>query len=220
MCKDLKNISVIAIDYGGVLAHHYCEPYQSLLAEQLEVTLDESKKLISEKSEQGKLFRIDEITMIQFWQKVIELAKTQKKVDFESLQLLWARTYILDNRIFELLKIIRSKRNKKLCLFTNTDRERFAYMQKTYNLDNQFDYTVCSFRTKMVKPSNESFFNLTSICGQINSPENILYIDDREQTIKLANESGIVGLVYENYDQLVDFFLSTKILTKSDFINV
>lgn len=219
MTNDLQNISVIAIDYGGVLAHHYCEPYQSLLAEQLGVSVDESKKLVSEKSEQGKLFRIDEITMVQFWQRVIEIAKTKKQVDFGNLQLLWAKTYILDNRIFELLKIIRSKKNKKLCLFTNTDRERFGYIQKTYDLNNQFDYAVCSFQTKMIKPSNESIVNLISVCGQSNSPENILFIDDREQTIKQATEFGINGLVYENYEQLIDFFLSAKILTKEDFID-
>ena len=219
MNNDLMHISVIVFDYGGVLAHHYCEPYQSLLAEQLEVSVEESKQLVSEKSEQGKLYRVDAITMNKFWQKVIEIAKTKKQVAFGNLQLLWAKTYILDNRVFELLKIIRSKKKKKLCLFTNTDRERFAYMQATYDLNNQFDYAVCSFQTKLIKPSKESFVNLISVCGQGESPQNILFIDDREQTIKQATEFGITGLVYENYEQLIDFFLSTKILTKEDFID-
>lgn len=220
MTKDLQHISVIVIDYGGVLAHHYCEPYQSLLAEQLGVTIEESQRLVSEKSEQGKRFRMDELTMNEFWQKVIELAKTNKQVAFVNLQLLWAKTYILDNRIFELLKRIKSRKKKQLCLFTNTDRERFAYMQATYDLSSHFDLTVCSFQTKLIKPCKESFANLISICGQINSPQNILFIDDREQTVKQAIESGITGFVYESYVQLVDFFLATNILTKEDFLDV
>lgn len=219
MNKDLQHISVIVIDYGGVLAHHYCEPFQSLLAEQLEVSVEESKKLVSEKSEQGKLFRVDKLTMNQFWQKVTEIAKTKKQVAFGNLQLLWAKTYILDDRIFELLKIIRSKKKKKLCLFTNTDRERFSYMQTTYDLQSHFDFEVCSFKTKLIKPSKESFANLISVCGQSTSPQNILFIDDREQTVNQATECGITGLVYENYEQLINFFLSTKILTKEDFID-
>ncbi len=219
MNTDLQNITTIVIDYGGVLAHHYCEPYQSLLAELLGVSIEESKKLVSEKSEQGKLFRVNQITMNEFWQRVIEIAETKKQVNNRSLQLIWAKTYILDNKIFELLKLTRSKRKIKLCLFTNTDRDRFDYMIKKYDLNNQFDFVVCSFQTKHIKPSKESFTNLISVCGQDGSPQNILLIDDRIQTIKQATEFGITSLVYENYEQLVDFFLSTKILIKEDFID-
>lgn len=215
---NLQHIAVIAVDYGGVVAHHYCEPYQSLLAEKLEVTIDTCKQLISEKSEQGKLFRIDEITRDDFWKKVESLAKPANKVSPTLLQLLWAKTYILDNRVLELLQVIRKKKKIKLCLFTNTDTSRFEYMIQTYSINEYFDITVCSFQTKFLKPSEESFKDLIIRCGQTNSPEDILFIDDRELAVNQAKNLGMSSLVYENYDQLVGFFLSSNILSKEDLL--
>ncbi len=216
---DLQHISTIIVDYGGVLAHHYCEPYQSFFAKLLNVSMEESKQLISEKSEQGKLFRIDKISMTEFWDWVIDLSKNEKgkTVDYDILQRMWAKTYILDNRILELLLLIKNRKSIKLGLFTNTDRERYKYMSDTYSLNKHFDIMICSFQNKLIKPSKESFINLISECN-VTNPQNILFIDDREKTVNTAIENGITGLVYESYEQLVDFIIENRILNMEDFL--
>ena len=106
----MTNIKVILIDYGGVLAHHYCQPYQSMLANLLGVSIEESKKLISEKSKQGKLYRKNEISKDKFWDVVTHLSKIDSsKVSNDDLQLLWAKTYIIDYRLLNLIKVLRKK---------------------------------------------------------------------------------------------------------------
>jgi FMN phosphatase YigB (HAD superfamily) len=216
--ENLRNISFIAVDYGGVLAHHYCEPYQSLLAEKLEVPIEQAKSLISEHSEQGRLFRTDQITMVEFWHRVLALAGTKAKVRVSDLQLLWSMTYIIDMRMFEIMRALKVKQQVKLCLFANTDRERFAYMEETYRLSDIFDVMVCSFQTGLIKPSPESFLHLLDVCGQASSPENILFIDDRELTAKQAAELGITSFTYRGYDSLVDFLINSCVLRKEDFL--
>jgi putative hydrolase of the HAD superfamily len=209
----VQSIKAVVIDYGGVLAHHYCEPYQSQLANLLGVSVPICKSLISEKSEQGRLFRINQISMEDFWSRVAILAQCQKPLDFQLLQDLWAKTYKVDERILRLLKIIRSNQ-LKLCLFTNTDKERRAYMFDKYNLSDYFDFELYSCETGLIKSSMDAIVNLIAVCGV--QPKDILFIDDREQAVNHAKSLGLSGYVYRSFEDLSSYFISCDITKPQD----
>ncbi len=211
----MQNIKIVVIDYGGVLAHHYCEPYQSKLADLIGVSIPVCKSLISEKSEQGRLFRIDQISMDDFWSRVTQLAHCQKKLDFHLLQDLWAKTYVVDERVFQLLKLIRSD-ELKLCLFTNTDKKRRAYMLAQYHLPDHFDFELYSCETGLIKSSPEAMVNLIAVCGV--QPQEILFIDDRELAVDHARSFGLNGYVYTSFEALSAYFASSGILKTEDFL--
>lgn len=211
------NIDTILFDYGGVVAHHYCEPFQSIFADILKVTKDESKKLITEKSEQGKLYRINKITRAEFWEIVTDLANCKKEeISYDELEVLWAKTYVIDTRIIGLIEILRKK--NKVCLFSNTDKFRYNYMESKYKIKSIFDEIYCSFKIEKIKPSNEAFNYILSNLNYKLSPEKILFIDDRQSAINAAEKIGIKGFCYKGYDDLVHFLIELNILRKSDFI--
>lgn len=211
----MLNIKVVVIDYGGVLARHYCEPFQSQLANLLGVSVIECKALISEKSEQGRLYRIAQISSAEFWTRVLKLAECPDNLDFELLQELWAKTYELDERVFYILKLIRSK-NLKLCLFTNTDKARRAYMLETYRLSDHFDFEIYSCETGLIKSSQEALLNLIEACNV--APEEILFIDDRKEAVDHARSFGLKGYVYNNYESLTSFFQASGVLNPTDIL--
>lgn len=211
--SDLEHIKVITVDYGGVLAHHYCEPYQSLLAKMLGVSVEQSKALVSEKSEQGILYRTGRIDRAGFWSKVAEIANTATNLDDYSLQLMWAKTYILDQRVFDLLQVLRSRKKMKLGILSNTDFDRLVYIERTYGLSEYFDIEIYSCQTQSMKTDSASFLKLINDAGENTAPENILVIDDRESAVQRAADAGLNAYLYTGYNDLVHFLKRTKILT-------
>ena len=198
-------IDILAVDYGGVLAHHYCEPYQSELSKILGVDDVTTKKLLSEKSEHGKAYRLDKISKEEFWNKVKSLAQCKNNVDNDQLQLLWAKTYILDLRVYQLLQNIKEQTTIKICLYTNSDRLRMNYAIKIYGLESLFDVIFSSWENGVIKPEQSSFSKLKQLFDLTSKPERIFYIDDRVSTIEAAKNEGIYGYVYKDYESLSSF---------------
>src|SRR5687768_16691564 len=120
----MNNITVIAIDYGGVLAHDHCEPYQSEIAKHLRINVRKSRELLSEKTKHGAAYRLNKMSQKEFWDEVARLSDYKGKMDYDLLQLLWGKTYILDLRVYNLLSYIKANKNIILCLLTNSDRLR------------------------------------------------------------------------------------------------
>ncbi|HEY9605543.1 MAG TPA: hypothetical protein V6C85_28325, partial [Allocoleopsis sp.] len=61
---------LLLVDYGGVLGDHHQEPAESELAAALQVSVEQSRILLSENSEQGRAFRENKITETEFWNRV------------------------------------------------------------------------------------------------------------------------------------------------------
>jgi HAD superfamily hydrolase (TIGR01509 family) len=183
----------------------------------LEVSIEEAKKLVTERSEQGRLYRISEISRKEFWNTVITLSKnSNSKLSISQLEILWAKTYIIDTRILDLVKILSRKYN--VCLFSNTDKFRFDYMVKEYNIDNYFKNIYCSFQTGKLKPSEESFKIILDDLNLTEKPNTVLFIDDRLRAIKGAEKIGINGHQYFDYNSLIKYLSKYKIINQNDFL--
>src|SRR5438552_991824 len=101
-------IDTVLCDYGGVVADHYSEPYESQLAELLGVGRQRLRSLLSERSPHGRAYRLDQLTMKEFWSEVIQGAgKVDPGTSIELLQELWARTYIPNQAVLSLLSYLR-----------------------------------------------------------------------------------------------------------------
>lgn len=212
----MTEIKAILVDYGGVLAHHYCQPYQSMLANLLGVSLEESKKLISEKSDQGKLYRKGQISKTQFWDRVIHLSKASLlEIPYDDLQLLWAKTYIIDYRMLNLITILRKK--VKVYLYSNMDKNRFKYVESKLDIKCFLDGVFCSFETKHIKPCKESVSYVLNKLKLSGDPTDVLVIDDRENTCKKVKQFGLQAYRYENYDNLLEFLFQANLLSHLDF---
>jgi HAD superfamily hydrolase (TIGR01509 family) len=198
-------IESLAIDYGGVLAFDYCEPFQSAIAKELKISVKQSKAFLSEKSEHGAAYRLDSISKEMFWNEVARLSDFKGRINYDYLQLLWAKTYVLDLRVYRLLKEIKKQTSIKLCLITNSDRLRSEYAEGTYQLRELFDMILSSWSYKVIKPKQQAFITLKKIVDLENNPEKILFIDDRASTVSAGVAEGITGYVYRNYNSLAKF---------------
>lgn len=196
----------LAVDYGGVLAHHYCEPFQSELAGLLGVSVETCKGLISEKSPQGKAYRIGELDKNQFWNIVSSLSgHANNNLNIDYLQELWSKTYQPDMELINFIFEIKNKVDVKIILATNSDYFRSLYLKNNFEFYNQFDLIVSSWEYKVVKPSSDFFNKLIELTVQKGEPSDILFIDDRLATTNSAKEHGIDTYTYSNFIELKKF---------------
>ncbi len=202
----MKKNRYLALDYGGVIAYHYCEPFQTKIAELLNVSVETCKGLVSEKSAQGKAYRIGELDKSQFWQIVLSLSGQEgKDIDIDYLQELWSKTYQPNLELISFLFDIKEKLGVKLVLATNSDYLRSLYIKTNFEFYGKFDLIVSSWEYKIMKPSHEYFTKLIELTVNKGSPSDILFVDDRESTTLIAQKHGIDTYTYSNLENFINF---------------
>lgn len=197
-------IDTLIFDYGGVVSDHYCEPFQGRLAELLGVSRKQSRELISERSSQGKLYRLDEIDKAEFWFEVMKIAEANS-LDIDLLQELWAKTYIINQAVLSLIRYLRDDIGVQIGIIMNEDRWRYKYILETYNLDKEVSFITPSFLVGALKPEKEIYEAALSQAQKANNPESVIYIDDRETHVEAATKIGMQGYVYVNAGELSHF---------------
>lgn len=198
-------IDTILFDYGGVVGTHRVEPYWGRYAALLESDPQKANKYIAETSPHGIAFRLGKITMEEFWEEVQKLAGVKGKNPRELMDN-WAKSYAIDPRMLELSKKLR-KRGYKTGILMNSDIERYKYIQKTYHLNNYYDYIISSNIHKVIKPDPAAYTIAIQLTGKVENPKSLLYIDDRESNAFAGVNQGIQGLTFIGFEKLVDWFI-------------
>ncbi len=194
------------MDYGGVLSHHYCEPYQSEMAGLLNVSVETCKSLVSEKSSQGESYRIGELDKNQFWQIVLSLSGQQNEnINIDYLQELWSKTYQPNFEVIDFIFSVKEKLGIKVVLATNSDYLRSLYIKNNFEFSSKFDLVVSSWEHKVLKPSKEFFTKLIEITVSDGKPSDILFVDDRQSATNAAQEYGINIHTYTNFTYFRQF---------------
>lgn len=85
-------------------------------------------------------------------------------------------------------------------ILSNISKELVSSLEQQFPWIHQFDHTVWSCRVGLAKPDTAIFRHTLKQFRML--PEDILYIDDREENIKSAGRLGIGGIIYKNMPQL------------------
>jgi FMN phosphatase YigB (HAD superfamily) len=193
-------LNLLLTDYGGVLGKHHLEPAESRLAELLNVTVLLSRQLLSERSPQGRAFREDKISEVEFWDHVVALTPVAQTLDaarVAELSLLWAQTYALDEEVLAAFHRVRSK--AKLGVLSNIDRARSRYLEDTVRIAELVDIYMPSYRFKAIKPSKELWRSADNYVRTALGPDVLItYVDDRETHVDACSEVGWRGVLYED----------------------
>lgn len=189
----------LLLDYGGVVADHYCEPFTSMLGELLGVSRIKTQELISERSELGKAYRLNKIGLEEFWDGVREQVPN-KGFDPQHAQELWARSYIVNEAVLSFLGYVRASYGTQVALLMNEDKDRFEYVHRQRDWSNYVDFFLSSHETGLLKPQKE-VYELAAIRWGVD-PSEILYIDDRDGHVEAAKAVGMEGHVFKNYGEL------------------
>src|SRR4051812_21978345 len=122
----MQHVEIVALDYGGVIARDYCEPFASDLARLLRVSVSEVEALVSESSEHGARLRLAQMTVSEFWSVIAGLVGLSQ-IDADHAQDLWARSFEVRPDMLTLMSELRKHYRKRVMILANTDVYRAKY---------------------------------------------------------------------------------------------
>jgi len=196
--KSVKVIKAIVFDIGDVILKFNWE----------KIYLDFSKITginIKDKIGLDKLRRINNdlttgnLRINAFFE---ELSKN-KKISIIEIEEAYKKCYLKYSPINKsLINLVRKlNKNYKLYVLSNTKKLHKDLNLKRGIFDN-FDRVFLSCDIKMKKP-NKDIYNY--VLEKINlQPQEIIFIDDLEKNILVANKLGINGILFKNNKQLID----------------
>lgn len=195
---------ILISDYGGVLGRHYVEPASSALAGALGVSVEESRELVSERSEQGQAVREDAIDEVEFWTIVAAKAHSRISVTHQvatDLSTLWAKTYLLDTDVLRTLQRVRPE--AVLGLLTNIDRARSAFLEDVVGINALVDVYLPSFHFRAIKPHIELWTRVDRhLKERYGHDAAITYVDDRQSHVNACSAVGWRGILFEHCEAL------------------
>lgn len=190
-----SNIKAIVFDWGGVLMEEPTERMLAYFAKKLEVDLDILRKTIKRhfdimQSNDRSEKRVWEIVCRELGCEIPE----QKSLWLEALE----RTYLPYSQMRELAKSLRRK--YKTGLLSNTEDAGVKVIKKL-GYEEDFDETVYSCEVGLIKP-DEKIYQIMLKKLRVKAEEAV-FIDDKEINIEGAKKVGMKGLVFLNYQKLI-----------------
>lgn len=102
----------------------------------------------------------------------------------------------------DLLRLItRLRKNYKVGLITNYTYGLFDMLSKELNLPRSFDKILVSSRVGLLKP-DPKFYQLMFDALKV-TPQEAVYVDDRDYQVKGAEQLGMKALLYTNGESLI-----------------
>lgn len=97
--------------------------------------------------------------------------------------------------------VLKTKQNYKTALLSNNLSELVVRMEADLELDKYFDVITFSYIHGIVKPDKRLYHHCLEDLNL--KAEETIFIDDREINIRAANEMGINGILFKDYDTLI-----------------
>jgi FMN phosphatase YigB (HAD superfamily) len=205
------NVDTIVLDYGGVVADHYCEPFYGQLAAALGTRRAEARELLKDYSDQGKLYRLDMISKAEFWARVRQKCSADFDPDLASH--LWAKSYILNQAMLSLMNYLKETVGLQVVVALNEDRARCEYILQTYDL-GRFPI-VASYQVGAMKPDGAFFEAVLRLSQRTGLADRVLFVDDRAEHVEAARSAGLYGHTFVNVGELCKFLDSMDLLPSS-----
>ena len=101
------------------------------------------------------------------------------------------------------------RQNYTLAIINNgTDLTLDGFKRKN-DFSRYFDVFINSSEEKMEKPDPRIYLLTCKKLGV--APEECIFIDDTEENVSAANELGMTGFVYRDYQKLIDNLMSVHV---------
>lgn len=189
-------ITTVVFDLGGVLVENPALPLKLFCAKKLGVNSDKLGPLLDKYISE---FQIGYISEQKFWEHIT----SDLNISLPKEESLWKeaiKSAFIINREMEKL-LIKLKKNKyQIVLLSNTELPVLKVIEES-RINEFFDLRFFSCVEKVAKPDVEIYNRLMK---SINSkPEELIFIDDREENIITANKIGINGIHFKNYSLLI-----------------
>ena len=178
-------IKAIIFDFYGVVCNEIGSPwYEKILSE-------ETRDYLHEKYD--KPSNLGVITEEEFFDGI------GKAVDSsgEEVRNEWLRIAHINQELIDFIKDLKPKYQIALC--SNTQPQLLRDLFKGNKLDNVFDVVVSSSEVGKIKPNQDIFEHTLKELGV--SPEEAVFVDDREVNLKAAKAVGIESILFTDIEK-------------------
>lgn len=189
-------IKTITFDFGGVLYDYDGEILLERLASRSKGTLKDLKALLEESELDRAHFR-GEIEAEELLVVLKDLVGLEMNAD--QLAQTYADSVEPKEEMFELVRELKS--NYNLQLYSDTPKILYDRVMTDMPVFELFSEVTLSFRIGKLKDSPEGHKEVIEKSGH--SPEEIIFIDDRDEFVDQANELGINGIKFTDIDDLI-----------------
>jgi len=188
-----NRITTLFLDIGHVLlSNGWGHESRLAAAKAFNLNYDEMQsrhKIVVATYEEGKL------TLSEYLNRVI-FYKDRSFTPEIFTEFMFAQT-TPDKEMIELIRQLKDKYHLKIAVINNEARELNEYRIKKFQLNQFVDFFISSCFVHLRKPDAD-IFRLALDIAQV-SPENVLYIEDTQMFVNIANNFGIRGIKHLNY---------------------
>jgi glucose-1-phosphatase len=190
-----KRYSVIIFDLGNTLIRFDHNISAKKLATIFSLDQERVRALFFD-SDVTRLFEKGFISAKEFYEKVTALLGI--KIPYKDFVSIWNDIFWEDKDACDIARELKS--SYRLFLLSNVNKLHYEYIKKNFDIIKIFDEVIASFAVGAMKPQAPMFEDAVKRAGGDKSQ--VLYIDDREDLIKEANEFGIESIRFEGADKL------------------
>lgn len=147
------------------------------------------------------------ITENELWQKISVDLNTQLPVDQPHWLNAYLPTYQERPKMFALLATLKS-RGYQTALLSNIEHPIKQYIEsRKYQ---HLDELIFSCELKMSKPDKEIYQHTLNVLQA--APAEAVFVDDRQENVEAAEQLGIQGILFEDYQGLINQLRAMKVL--------
>lgn len=178
-------IKLIIFDFSKVCFNDEEAPYVTEFAKKNNLPLEEFEKYyysLAEKSEGGEILGVD----------VWKLIAKKYNLDISPKEIIKEMSGKKE-AYWDVIKFASElRKNYKVSYYTNYPKDYWAEVALRFDLKPYFDYGIVSYEVKARKPQTSGFKLLLKHYDI--TPEEAIFIDDKEANVKAAESIGIKGL--------------------------
>ncbi len=190
-------IKTITFDFGGVLYHYYGDR----LMDELASRSPHEPGIFGEKLRDSALDRAHFRGEIKAEELVEILSeKVGLTITVDQLAEAYENSVSPNEEIFELVKEL--KENYNLQLYSDTPKILYDRVIKKMPIIDCFGEVTLSFEVGELKDSPRGYQEVISKSNH--SPEEIIFIDDRDEFVEQAKELGINGIKFTDINNLLE----------------
>ncbi len=178
-------------DFAGVLLHTMRGTFNSMMAERLEVPLEDVNRVMSSpENDQWDLGEIDDNAFFDYIIREIGLPTEKKAVLANFVR----DDFYVDQGLIE--EIHKLRENYITVLLTNFPAHLNKFLETGWDVEVAFDHIIASCDVKLLKPDKRMYRLALDAIGC--KPKEAVFIDDREENVAAARKMGVEGILFKS----------------------
>lgn len=198
-------IKSIIFDLGGVLFTNGTNDFVKFLAEKYNLDQDKVGFAVSD-SDYGNEYRKGKLKREDFYKILQENLGISEHIDV--LEDEWIKRYKLIEATKDIILDLAKK--YKVYFLSDSVKERVDRLNNEHQFIKWFEDGIFSFDQGIRKPHLELYKIMIEKVKT--KPEETVFIDDKEKNLVPARDLGIIGILFENPQQLREELKKLKIL--------